>query len=158
MSSRRNSNNGPSMRGSSIIHSHERFNFLRSKKKPNFRNHKKKTIWNKKSKLLKNYIQYQKVTTYPFEVCIVCEKTIPLAFGISHVSKARQYIFCGKKCIKYFSNNFRKFEKRLTILLRGNIDKQTQKKEITNFTQLILLITITLSRNYFYCKILVCVV
>ena len=116
------------MRGSSIIHSHERFNFLGSGKKPNFRNHKKKTIRNKKPKLLKTYIKYQKVSTYPVETCIVCEKIIPLAFGISHVAKGRQYIFCGKKCIKYFGANFRKFEKQLTILLRENIDKHIQKR------------------------------
>lgn len=128
MSSRRHSSNGPSMRGSSIIHSYERFNYLRSGKKKNLRNHKKKIIRNKKTKLLKTYIQYEKVTTYPVETCIVCEKTIPLAFGISHVAKGRQYIFCGKKCIKYFGSNFRKFEKRLNILLRENIDKHIQKR------------------------------
>jgi len=116
------------MRGSSIIHSHERFNFLASGKKPNFRNHKKKTIRNKKSKLLKTYIKYKKVAIYPVETCIVCKKIIPLAFGLSHVAKGRQYIFCSKKCINYFSTNFRKFEKQLTILLRGNVDKQIQKR------------------------------
>ena len=116
------------MRGSSIIHSHERFNFLGSRKKTNLRNHKKKTIRSKKLKLLKTYIQYEKVTTYPVETCIVCEKTISLAFGISHTAKSRQYIFCSKKCSNTFAVNFRKYEKKLTELLRRKTDKQVLKR------------------------------
>jgi hypothetical protein len=56
------------------------------------------------------------------------QKNYPNGFWLITFSKGQAVYLLWQKCIKYFGANFRKFEKRLTILLRENTDKHIQKR------------------------------